>query len=301
MERKGRIAAVGVTALIASNSFGSMILTALARPQVGLVAQCNLVTWNPATKMESLVQASAFLSQAKRFEVLIPTPTIPTVKEVGDSSIDFASNLITPPRASRPITPPNPDDELDPSFGVLIRGKAEVKQVTFVGNLKATTIKGSDVVALSDWMAKNGYKASAAQNQWLEKYVAKRWYFTSIQINSDSDTLRTRGVRLSFKTEVPVVPYTSPKNSWVQNLRQEVFFVSPAHLQGTIGGKSLWTGRLMGHAFLTKKATPEFAKDLGLFASDVADQSWVSRYVDVSAPETATDDLYFLKIPRRTK
>ena len=196
---------------------------------------------------------------------------------------------------------PNPDDELDSTFGVLIRGKVEVKQITMVGNLKATTIKASDVIALSDWMTKNGYKANAAQRKWLETYVQKRWYLTALQVNSESDALKTSAVRLSFKTEVPVVPYTCPQNTWVAGIKQEMFLISPTPLQGTVGGKTIWNSRLMGHTFLSKSDTVKFAKSLGLAPKEIPVQSWVSRYLDINSADDAADDLYFLPIPKGTK
>lgn len=301
MKGMTRCAAIGMVAVTASNSFATMILTAMVRPQVGLVAQCNIVVWDPVTKIEHLVQSSALMSQAKRFEFLVPTPTIPQVQEVGDAPINFVSALITPPRPIQPVVKPNPDDELDSTFGILIRPKPEVKQIAFVGNLKATTLRASDVVALSDWMEKNGYQTNAAQKAWLEKYVQKRWFITAFQVNSESDAIKTSSVRLSFKTELPFVPYTSPRNSWVSGIRQEVFLVTPAPMQGTTDGKSLWSGRQTGHTFLKSASIPDFAKKLGVASKNIPAQSWVSRFVDNSSDDKVLDDLYFLNTPKGTK
>ena len=301
MSGKGRIVFVSMAAIGASSSFGTMILSNMARPQVGLVAQCNVAVWDPVSKMEHLVQSSAFMSQAKRFEFLVPTHTLPRVKEVGDAPINLVSALITPHRPPRPVVKPNPEDELDPTYGVLIRPKVEVKQIAFVGNLKATTIRASDVIALTDWMTKNGYRASQSQNEWLEKYVQKRWFITAFQVNSESDAIKTSSVRLSFKTEAPYVPYTSPKNNWVDGIKQEVFLVTPHAMQGTTNGKALWTGKLTGHSFLTKAATADFAKSLGLSSKDIPAQSWVNRYLDQSAVDSTGDDLYFFPVPKGTK
>ncbi len=300
MNGKGRVVLGSVIALTSTTSFGTMILSMTPRAQVGLVAQCNIAVWDPETKMEHLIQSSAFMSQAKRFEFLVPTPTLPRVREVGDVPINLVTGLITPPRPV-PIAKPDPEDELDPNFGVLIRPKVEVKQVTFVGNLKATTIRASDILALTDWMSKNGYKASQSQNEWLERYVQKRWFITAFQVNSDSEAIKTSSVRLSFKTEAPYVPYTSPRNNWGQGIKQEVFLVTPKAMQGTTTGKGLWSGKLTGHKFLTRDATANFAKSLGLTNKDIPSQSWVNRYIDESPADSPTDDLYFFPIPKGTK
>jgi Uncharacterized protein conserved in bacteria (DUF2330) len=301
MSGKGRLALVSFVVAGASNSFGTMILSAMARPQVGMVTQCNVVVWNPVTKMEHLTQSSVFVSQAKRFEFLVPTPTIPKVKEVGNAPIDFVSALINPPRPPRPVVKPNPDDELDSSYGVLIRPKVEVKQVTYVGNLKATTICASDVVALANWMEKNGYKASQSQNEWLERYVQKRWFITAFQVNSESNALKTSAVRLSFKSDLPFVPYTSPRNNWVAGVKQEIFLVTPAAMQGTTNRKSVWAARQTGHKFLSKSGTVDLSKRLGLSAQDIPAFSWVSRYIDESPAESVSDDLIFLPAPKGIK
>lgn len=301
MSGMGKVVLVGLTGICSSMSFGTMILSMMARPQVGLVAQCNVAIWDPETKIEHLIQSSAFISQTTRFEFLVPTPTIPKVREVGDSPIKLVSALINPPRTTRPVVKPNPEDELDPSYGVLIRPKVEVKQVTFVGNLKATTIRASDVIALTEWMEKNGYKASQSQNEWLEKYVQKRWFITAFQVNSQSDALKTSAVRLSFRTEAPYVPYTCPKNNWVQGIKQEVFLVTPKAMQGTTDGKSLWGGKLMGHSFLSKAASSSFAQSLALSAKEIPALSWVNRYIDVNSNESMVDDLYFFPLQKGTK
>ncbi len=300
MKGKGRVVIGSVIALTSSASFGTMILSMTPRTQVGLVAQCNIAVWDPETKVEHLIQSSAFMSQAKRFEFLVPTPTLPRVREVGDAPINLMTGLIIPAR-SVPIAKPDPEDELDPNFGVLIRPKVEVKQVTFVGNLKATTIRASDILALTDWMSKNGYKASQSQNEWLEKYVQKRWFITAFQVNSDSQAIKTSSVRLSFKTEAPCVPYTSPRDNWVQGIKQEVFLVTPKAMQGTTTGKALWNGKLTGHKFLSRDATTNLAKSLGLTNKDIPSQSWVNRYIDESATDSIADDLYFFPIPKGIK
>ena len=270
----------------------------MARPKVAMVAQCNMVVWDPETKTEHLIQSSAFMSNANLFEVLVPTPSIPKVKEVGNGAIDLLENLVNPPRALKPVTLPNPEDELDPNFGVLIRGKVDVKQLAMIGGLKATTIRASDVIALSDWMDKNGYMANAEQKKWLEKYVQKRWFLTAFKVDSEEDALKTNAVRLSFKTEVPVVPYTCPKNGWVSGIKQEMFLVSPVQLQGAIGGKFLWNSRLMGHSFLNHEDSKKFAQSLGVSPNDIPRKSWVTRYLDTNSTEAAVDDLYFVPMPK---
>ena len=56
-----------------------------------------------------------------------------------------------------------------------------------------------------------------------------------------------------------------------------------------------------GHSFLTKAATADFAKSLGLSSKDIPAQSWVNRYLDQSAVDTTGDDLYFFPVPKGTK
>ncbi len=301
MGRTRRFIGIGIAVFATSNSIGSMILTSMAWPSVGMVAQCNILVWDPATKTEQLVQSSAFMSKAEKFEFLVPTPSIPKVKEVGNEPITFLSSLIYPPRPVTATPKPNHEDDLDSNYGTLIRGKVEVKQVELVGNLKATTILASDVIALSEWMDKNGYKASLEQKKWLETYVQKRWFLTAFQVYSKSEVLRTSAVRLSFKTEVPFVPYASPKDCWVDGIRHEMFVISPTPLEGTIGGKFAWSPELQGHTFLNSGSTKGFAKSLGISAKEIPVGSWVDRYIDIGADSAAADDLYFFPKPKGVK
>ena len=297
MSGKGRCVLLGMGMLAASNSFGTMVLSLMARPKVAMVAQCNILIWDPETKTEHLIQSSAVTSQEKRFEILIPTPLIPRVKEVGNAPIDLLANLLIP-KAAFPVKKKNPEDELDKDFGTLIRGGVEVQQVAIVGNLKATTIKASDILALSEWMEKNKYKANAAQKKWLEGFVQKRWFLTALQVNSESEALKTSAFRLSFKTEVPVVPYTSPQNNWVQGIKQEMFVVSPVPLQGAIGGKLPWNARLMGHKYLSRDDSEKFAKTLGLNSNELPKHPWADRFQETSVDNVATEELYFVPVPK---
>jgi hypothetical protein len=150
-------------------------------------------------------------------------------------------------------------------------------------------------------MEKNGYKTSLSQKAWLENYVQKRWYITAFQVNSESDALKTSSVRLSFKSDLPYVPYSSPKNSWVNGIKQEIFLITPNAMQGTTNGKSLWTGALKGRTFLSKSATLEFGKKMGLPSKDIPSQSWVSRFIDQTPAESSIEDLYFVAVSKRIK
>lgn len=274
-----------------------MLIGAFTKPSVGLARQSNILIWDPATKMEHLVRSSAFASSTRSFDIVIPTPALPTVTAVNYRSFRSLFDLLHGKReTARPGQGP---EAISPAHGISASGRPEVQvsQLARVGNLMATTIKASDVLALSKWLEKNGYKPNAAQNKWLEKYVQKRWYLTAFKVATEEEMFETDAVRLSFKTDVPIDPYYTPNRSWLRGIRQELYVISPNQMAGFVGAKTPWKTNVESHAFMTRSATESLARDLKLKPSDIPGKSWVHRYLENSADTNATDDLFFYPLP----
>ena len=297
MDWKGIVINGSMASFLAASTHANLILSALPRPQIGLVRQSNIIVWNPETKVEHLVRSSAFISNAECFDFLTPTPTIPTVQPVAYHSFMSLFSLMHPPKKNR-AEQIQPIEPLDPNFGTLIRKDVEVAKVTRIGNLVATTFRASDVIALSDWLKKNGYRPSAAQNRWLEKYVEKRWYLTAIKVASEDPNIETDAVRLSFKTNVPVNPYYAPEKSWLQDVWQELYVVSPMQLQGYVGAKTLLDAKPDSHAFMTTEAQKNLAAELKLDLKQIPKKAWVNRFVENGPATNTSDDIYFYPAPK---
>jgi hypothetical protein len=284
MNGKGRVVFVGLCVGLASLSQASLLLTAFSRPQIALVAQSNLLIWNPNTKTEHLIQSSYFLSNTKWFAFVTPTPSVPVIEAATIEAFDLARKTLYP------TWKPQKADQ-----------SVEVKQTVRLGKLEATTIKASDVIALADWMEKNGYKTSDEQKKWLEKYVQKRWYLTAFRYASEDKVLQTEPVRMSFKTEVPFNPYFGTSNSWLDGVRQELFLVSPVPLQGVVGAKQAWKAESKRHTFVTQKTMLSLTKTLNLPKGAIAEKSWMNQYIESGVGQTNVDDIFFYSVATKAK
>lgn len=286
MSGKGRIGFIGLGMAFACASQASLLLTAFSRPQIGLVAQSNILIWNPKTKTEHLVQSSYFLSNTKSFAFVTPTPSVPMIEGATIDAFDLARKTLYPtwkPKAA------------DPTASV------DVKQSVRLGKLEATTIRASDVVALSDWMEKNGFKTNDEQKKWLEKYIQKRWYLTAFRYASEEKVLQTEPIRMSFKTDVPFNPYFGTQYSWVNGVRQELFLVSPVPLQGIVGAKQAWGAESKRHTFVTQESAKNLTKSLGLPMDAIDKKSWVNQYVESGKGLTNVDDIFFYPVKVKPK
>lgn len=284
MSGKGRIIVVGLSLGLACASQASLLLTAFSRPQIGLMAQSNILIWNPKTKTEHLIQSSYFLSNTKSFAFVTPTPSLPVIEGATIETFDLARKTLYPTWKPKVV---------EPSDGV------EVKQNVRVGKLEVATIKASDVVALSDWMDKNGFKTNDEQKKWLEKYIQKRWYLTAFRYASQEKVLQTEPIRMSFKTDVPFNPYFGTQYSWVNGVRQELFLVSPVPLQGVVGAKQAWEAESKRHTFITQESAKSLLKTLSLPKDAIADKSWMNQYVESGAGQTNVDDIFFFPVTKK--
>lgn len=289
MNLVGRLGvAFGLVGLAVSSR--STLLLAANNSQVGLLGQSDMLIWNPETKTEHLIQSSIFASNAKQFDFVVPTPSMPKVQMLNGKVFREMHAIVHP---KREIVV---DKDAPPSSRTA--EKVEVVQEAQVGNLKATTIKAFDALALGNWLEKNGYKLRLAQNQWLEKYLKKRWYITAFKVMSDKNALQTEAVRLSFKTDVPVLPYFAPQNSWVRGVKLDLYVVSPVDLVGFVGGKKVWAGKQETSTFLSKEKSEKVAFSVLLSAKDMPKKAWVQRYLEIGNGSTAVDDLYFYPRPK---
>ncbi|MBS1728351.1 MAG: DUF2330 domain-containing protein [Armatimonadetes bacterium] len=276
----GRAGTVSMVTILAAASQANLLLSALPKTNVALVDQSSLIVWDPATKTEHLVQTSTFLSKANRFDIIVPTPTMPKVETIGPTVFDRLMNVLHPAT-----------DLVD--FGGQQTPTQPVKAPS-VGYLKTTSLKASDVVALYEWMDKNGYKPSMDQRKWLETYVVKGWYLTMLQVQTNEESFRTLPIRLSFKTNAPVAPTSTPDHTWLAGVRRQTFLLSPENRDGYYSLKKSWSAEPESHAYVTTTITERLMKDLKLASNDLPGKAWVNRFVEMGKESTSPDDLVFL-------
>ncbi len=288
MDWKGRLAMSSALGMLAVNSQACLLLSAFARPQVALLAKSNMVVWEPASQTEHLVLSLALLSKSSDFDIIIPTPTKPSVAVVGQqpfaamySVLHPAPDIDTLIRQGLPkLTGNEPAEDVEPKD-------------RYARDLKVQTIQASDVVGLTSWMEKMKYKPSDSAKAWLQRYVDRRWYLTAVHVKSTYDMFKTDGVRFSFKTDMPYCPNYTTNSTWANSVRQELYVVSPTQLKVMVG-KNPWKGQPMTYSYLGEHSSSVLAKHLKVADKSIPKNSWLSWAVEVGNNNSASDDLYFV-------
>lgn len=291
---KGRLVSLSLFGILASSSQACLLLSAFARPQVALVAKSNMLIWNPESKTEHLVQSLALLSKISQFDYLVPTPTKPTVSIVGQDGFQSAYGLL------HPSTRRTPQIAASTAFHKVWQDEqSDSPTETYIKNVKVTTINAGDILALSKWMEESGYHPNEKQRAWLQRYVDRHWYLTAFTVKPTEELSKTEAVRLTFKTENPVLPYFSAGANWLDKVRQELYLVSPTPLTGVIGKKVTWKGQSTSHAYLTATSSDQLASQLKLKKNDLPAISWVNWYVENGSIADTTDDIVFQVLSKK--
>lgn len=146
-----------------------------------------LLVWDDATKTEHLIRALSLKGDAESLGVLLATPTVPAVAKEDDTVIDRVGKLFA---SGAPMAA----DQRGP-----------------FGDFDTSTFKASDAAALDAWLGKYKLTGKASLRAWAKGYADKGWYLTGVHTTAKGTgdrKLDVPAVRLSFKTDAPVFPYT---------------------------------------------------------------------------------------------
>jgi hypothetical protein len=188
-----------------------------------------------------------------------------------------------------------------------------VVEQTRVGPFEAAVLQADDAGALSAWLREHGYDERASLREWLEPYVARKWFVTAFRIaDPDLDDggqgaqaaavrapevtpphgLGGGTVRMTFTTERPFFPYREPRDqregattTMAPSRALRVFFVGPSRAEAKIGdgttpfpGKVSWAGPLdLATAALPVAAPPG---------------AWLTAFEDDASPRPGVDELW---------
>ncbi len=188
MERRTLAIAAAISAAVLAKPAGA---TSVAYPR-GYFArpleERAIVIWDEANKTEHLLRSLSVKGDAESFGVVLATPTLPSVAEQHDEPIDGLAKLFLPDGGVSPDAPR-----------------------TQLGEYDAVTIRASDDKSLGDWLAKFQLVDKPSMRAWAKTYADKGWYLTAVRSTSKGTgdrTLDVPTVRLTFKTDAPVLPYS---------------------------------------------------------------------------------------------
>ncbi len=288
---------------------------------VQIADESAIIIYNQATKTEHFIRRANFVTDAKDFGFLVPTPTQPTVHEVKEDSFGVFEKITEPEviYAKRPSTPAC----VPIGCGVMLSGDAslEGKQASVsvleekrVGAFDTAVLKADDNPKLSAWLKKWGYALDSTQEAWLETYTKQGWVITAFKIakqNPDQKKVASASVRLTFQTDKPFYPYRepgSPKNDTERDIQKilsrakgendsrllRVYYVGDKRVEGGIGEKLDYLhARTKWAHTLTAAQREKCLESLKIPANETPDTWYLTEFEDHSSPRMGYDEFYF--------
>jgi hypothetical protein len=264
--------------------------------------QSVIILWDEAQKTEHFIRQASFKSDTDEVGFLVPTPTRPQLEESGDAAFRSLGRITSPP-------PPRPRGGMGIPLGCSaadpgLRGSVQVIEQKRVAGYDATVLTAANGKDLVEWLRTNGYSYSPAVEAWAHPYVAGGWMMVALKIAKPGEgeavaDLRTKSLRLSFKTERPLFPYREPdsvaaaRDVGAKSRLLQIYFISDAPYTGYVGnewwsGQNRWAGDITQHRKM-------LLNELGLPENTGPAKWWLTTYHDQWAYAKAAGDLYFVR------
>lgn len=131
------------------------------------VEQQNIIIWDSKAKEEIFIRKAQFLTNAKDFGFIAPTPTVPKIEEADSGAYKSLENLKPQPWGIRKCSAEEAGNDAAAS--------AEIIQQVDVAGYRATTLRASNSESIRAWMKANKYASTPGIDKWLDFYVKKGW------------------------------------------------------------------------------------------------------------------------------
>jgi len=262
---------------------------------IEIAEESAIILWDPAMKTQHFIRRASFETDAKDFGFLVPTPSVPELKEAEDRVFDMLDALTSPPMAA-------PTAAREAPKGLMV-AKSEPPKVEVVAKAKvagydAAVLKANDAGALDGWLKDNGYHSSPELRDWFKPYIEKQWLITAFKMAAGGSARRVESsaVRMSFQTEQPFFPYrepAAPRGAASPPRLLVVYFLGDARPEGRIGTSGAWPGRTAWSGTIEAGAKASLIRLLKLPEGAAAGSNRLTRFTDGSSPRPGTDDLFF--------
>ncbi len=310
------LAAISLSAIVHSNSDGCAPVKRSDRPgdSIHIAQESAVIVWDSANKVEHFIRSAAFDTPSPDFGFLVPTPSVPELKEVENTIFRNASEWMLPRhvtvsryeyRAVMCMLLPGMDKaemgkgKTEAAAGKSVRVLGEQE----VGGFKSAILEADNTESLAAWLKENGYSSDPELQSWLVPYIADKWKITAFKIMQDPKTGKlaaTKPVRMSFKTDRPFFPYREPEGKDTSPEKKEnrggrllrVFFVSDSRTQGKLGNAD-WHASIPWADELSDDQRDLLAKEAAINTSDVPKKAWMTTFEDRASPRPGKEEVYF--------
>jgi len=276
--------------------FAAASLACAPAPRMGeavdIAEESAIIIWDEAAKTQHFIRRASFRTEAKDFGFLVPTPSVPELKEADDSAFSLLERITEPPelRSARDAA-----RKSAPAPAAAVLSKVEVIAKAKVAGYDAAVLKASDAGALDEWLRSNEYHSSPELREWFKPYVSKGWLITAFKISREGvGRAEATSVRMTFRTEAPFFPYREPaaaRGSTEPRLLR-VFFLGQTRPEGRIGAAGPWPGRTVWSGKIEDEHRRQLLALLKLPDGAAPGATRLTRFADGSSPRPGSDDLF---------
>ena len=283
--------------------FGAASLACAPAPRMGdavdVAEESAIIVWDEATKTQHFIRRASFRTTAKDFGFLVPTPTVPELKEASDSAFAFLEKLTAPRTVERRV-PARDGAAPAPAAAAAVTVVTQVK----VAGYDAVVLEANDAKALAAWLEQHGYASSPELVDWFKPYLERRWKISAFKIDRDAQRnglAEAAAVRMSFKSDVPFFPYREParparSGSGAEPRLLRVYLLATARMEGVLGvsaASAAWPGRAVWADRISEQDRAALLEHVKLTSAVAAGALWLTEFADGSSPRPAAHDLVF--------
>ena len=265
---------------------------------VDIAEESAIIIWDESAKTQHFVRRASFRTKAKDFGFLVPTPTVPELKEADDVAFALLEKLTAPAIVTRNI-PPDAKSAAP---------KSEAPRVTVLATAKvagydAVVLEANDANALNEWLKKHGYASTPDLVEWFKPYLERNWKISAFKVDRDapdSEFASAKAVRMSFRADVPFFPYREPASQRTGSRLPDprmlrTFVLSASRVEGTFGAAGAWPGKVVWSGRIGQNDFESLLGHIKLPAGTASSALWLTEFEDGSTPRPGTDDVFFRK------
>lgn len=274
--------------------------------RVQVLGESAVIVWDSKTKTEHFIRSATFESDSPDFGFLVPTPTVPALKESSDQIFNMTEEFMVPEKIEKNVYGVNPIFILAAFF--MLKSRSDDARVTALPPVRVLTtqqVSGYDAVvleadnatALQSWLTEHHYAVRPDLIEWFEPYIQKKWKISAFKIayRSTGEAFATSPVKMSFQTDQPFFPYREPSNQRAQDQNQpprtlRLYVLSDSKMDAQVGESGTWPGKIVWSDKLDQKERASGIQQLGI---DLPSNVWMTTLEDQSSPRPGTDDLFF--------
>jgi len=218
------------------------------------VAQRSIIVFDEG--QVSLIPQVNFQGNAQDFGLFVPVPAQPELSTVGANVFTQASFLSQP--AVRQSSGRGCEDNNDGGLifnsdfeeatpGALVdqdAGGVTIIHEQIVGTFAATVLQAATAADLTQWLSDNNYQFDPSDEDVLEEYVSKQWFFVAMKLDTAQApenvdvwwTATTSPVRITFEHDGQTLPYPLKLSAISTDKRADVLVYTIASERMTFDG-----------------------------------------------------------------